>query len=47
MLDVRGWGFLTGSGALRLAGDVAIETQESIGRHMVDLINSDLQNSPS
>lgn len=40
VLDTRGWGFLTGGGALGLPGDDAAIIQDSFQQHVVDALNA-------
>jgi hypothetical protein len=42
VLDVRGWGYLTGKGvgALGMADDEAEDAQKAIGQHVCDLLNA-------
>lgn len=39
-LDVRGWGHLTGIGALNLPDNIAIQIQDRMGKDVVDLLNA-------
>lgn len=39
ILDVRGWGFLTGRGALALDDETAISIQNGIGQNVTNLMN--------
>ena len=43
MLDMRGWGFLTGKGseALGIDEDEAARIQDRIGAHVTGLLNAD------
>lgn len=43
ILDMRGWGYLTGKGseALGLDEDEAAKIQDAIGTHVADLMNRD------
>ena len=43
LLDLRGWGFLTGGGleALGMSNEAAEKIQDSIGKRIVELINKD------
>lgn len=45
LLDMRGWGFLTGAGeaALGLSSEVAAQIQDGIGERVTDLLNEDSQ----
>lgn len=45
MLDIRGWGFLTGKGseALGMDEDAAAKIQDDIGKRVVELLNSDVK----
>lgn len=45
MLDMRGWGYLTGKGleALGMDEDAAAKIQDSIGKRTADLLNADVQ----
>lgn len=36
MYDIRGWGYLTGTGALNLPDDEAIEIQDDLGLFIVE-----------
>lgn len=40
VLDVRGWGHLTGRGACNLSNDVAMCIQDNFGEHVAQLLNS-------
>lgn len=46
MLDMRGWGYLTGKGsqALGLGEDEAAKIQDTIGAHVTGLLNADSVN---
>ena len=39
IIDVRGWGHLTGQGAWRLPDEKAEEIQDQIGRHLALMLN--------
>ena len=39
-LDVRGWGYLTGGGAMRLDEDYAMQIQDAFQQHVVDALNA-------
>ena len=39
-LDVRGWGFLIGGGALGLDDDTAAKIQDAFHQHVVDALNA-------
>ena len=43
VIDIRGWGYLTGkgSGALGWGDEKAIEVQDAIGKRIVTLMNED------
>ena len=43
VLDVRGWGMLTGRGAMRLSQEEAIEIQDEYGKNIVDILNNAYQ----
>lgn len=47
ILDLRGWGHLTGCGAHGLHGDVAAAIQDSVGEHVVKLLNATWPNGPA
>lgn len=40
MIDIRGWGHLTGTGAHNLPADKAAEIQDEIGEHLAQLLNA-------
>lgn len=46
LLDVRGWGFLTGKGACNLDEDDAAKIQDAIGVHVTELMNADASLRP-
>lgn len=39
ILDVRGYGYLTGKGSLGLSDVVAYEVQDQVGTHIAGLLN--------
>lgn len=43
MLDMRGWGYLTGKGseALGMDEDAAAKIQDDIGKHVAELLTAD------
>jgi hypothetical protein len=45
MLDIRGWGYLTGKGseALGMDEDAAAKIQDAIGKRTADLLNADVK----
>lgn len=45
MLDMRGWGYLTGKGseALSMDEDSAAKIQDNIGRRTAELLNADVK----
>jgi hypothetical protein len=45
MLDMRGWGYLTGKGseALGMDVDAAAKIQDNIGKRTVELLNADVK----
>lgn len=47
MLDLRGWGFLTGKGseALGMDEDAAAKIQDDIGKHVAELLTADAKRS--
>jgi hypothetical protein len=42
LFDIRGWGFLTGNGGLRMNPKDAALVQDSIADHVVKLMNNDV-----
>jgi hypothetical protein len=42
VLDLRGWGFLTGGGSLNLPEDEAAKIQDAIGEKITALMNEDV-----
>ena len=40
-LDIRGWGHLTGGGALNLSQEVAMKLQDDFGKRVVRLLNEE------
>lgn len=40
VLDIRGWGFLTGCGGLWMSPEKASVVQDSIGKHVTELLNN-------
>lgn len=44
VLTVRGWGHLTGGGALGLGEDEAVEIQDSFHKWVVETLNANLPN---
>lgn len=49
VLDLRGWGYLTGKGseALKLDEDRAAAIQDKLGAHVVKLLNQDAESGPT
>ena len=43
VIDVRGWGYLTGKGALGYSSDKAKGIQDNIGRHIAQMMNEDAE----
>ena len=43
VIDIRGWGYLTGKGALGYSSDKAKEIQDNIGRHIAQMMNDDAE----
>ena len=45
MLDMRGWGYLTGKGSesLGMDEDAAAKIQDNIGKRTAELLNADVQ----
>ena len=41
-LDVRGWGYLTGEGALKLPHEVAMEMQNKFANNIVRCVNENV-----
>lgn len=41
LLDLRGWGFLTGKNALAMEENAAAQLQDKVGRHVTELLNAD------
>ena len=41
MLDIRGWGHLTGRGAHALSDEVAEKIQDQLGEHVAAILNAD------
>jgi len=41
VLEVRGWGYLTGRCGLNLSDKVACGVQDRFGRHLAELLNQD------
>jgi len=41
IVDVRGWGFLTGKGAMAYDKEKAINIQDRIGRHIAHIMTED------
>ena len=39
VLDIRGWGFLTGSGKVGMSLEEGAEAQDAIGEHVTELLN--------
>lgn len=48
MLDIRGWGWLTGkgSGGMKLDDSVAATLQDRMGNHVCNLLNADIKPDP-
>ena len=40
LLDIRGWGALTGGGGLALNHDVAEAAQIQLAKHIIELVNA-------
>jgi hypothetical protein len=43
MLDIRGWGHLTGAGALNMGSEEAAAIQNGIGERVAKLVTEDCQ----
>ena len=43
VIDIRGWGYLTGKGALGYSSDKAKEIQDNIGRRIAQMMNEDAE----
>lgn len=43
VIDIRGWGYLTGKGTLGLASDEATDIQDNIGRRIAQMMNEDAE----
>ena len=41
IVDIRGWGFLTGKGSLAMDENKAAKIQDDLGKHLTEMMNRD------
>ena len=45
IIDMRGWGYLTGQGALGLKGDTAADIQDTVAEAIVGFLNDKVKSN--